>query len=78
MIESVRAGQLTASAKPDPFQQCALSHLPKHKNLDGTLLDPQIAAVELINVLRPTLAIGRYITFAALALHEHPEIAQTN
>ncbi|KPQ36449.1 MAG: fatty-acid peroxygenase [Phormidesmis priestleyi Ana] len=74
LIESVRAGQLTASANRP--SNSALLVIAEHKNLDGTLLDPQIAAVELINVLRPTLAIGRYITFAALALHEHPEIAQ--
>lgn len=44
-----------------------------HRNLDGNLLDKHIAAVELLNVLRPTVAIARYIVFAALALHEHPE-----
>ena len=32
-----------------------------------------MAAVELLNVLRPTVAIARFVTFAALALHEHPE-----
>jgi len=36
---------------------------------DGELLAPRVAAVELINVLRPTVAIDRYITFAALSLH---------
>jgi len=36
-------------------------------------LDDQIAAIELINVIRPIVAISTFITFAALALHEHPE-----
>jgi hypothetical protein len=27
------------------------------------------AAVELINVLRPTMPVARFVTFAALALH---------
>ncbi|MGL5794770.1 MAG: cytochrome P450 [Waterburya sp.] len=40
------------------------------------MLDKHTAAVELINILRPTVAIARYITFAALALHEHPECRQ--
>jgi fatty-acid peroxygenase len=31
------------------------------------------AAVELLNVLRPTVAVAWLGTFAALALHEHPE-----
>lgn len=44
-----------------------------HRDLNGALLDPKIAAVELINVLRPTVAVARYVTFAALALHEYPE-----
>jgi fatty-acid peroxygenase len=29
--------------------------------------------VELLNLLRPTVAVSVFITFAALALHEHPE-----
>jgi fatty-acid peroxygenase len=31
-----------------------------------------VAAVELLNVLRPTVAGALYVTFAALALHQHP------
>ncbi|WP_181705563.1 cytochrome P450 [Chthonobacter rhizosphaerae] len=41
---------------------------------DGRPLDLEVAAVELINILRPTVAVDRYIVFAALALHHHPEI----
>jgi len=40
---------------------------------DGGPLDARTAAVELINVLRPTVAVSWYIAFAALALHQHPE-----
>ncbi|HIK14100.1 MAG TPA: cytochrome P450 [Leptolyngbyaceae cyanobacterium M33_DOE_097] len=39
----------------------------------GELLDQHAAAVDLINVLRPVVAIAQYITFAALALYQHPE-----
>lgn len=42
----------------------------------GELLDSAVAAVELLNVLRPTVAVARYVTFAALALHEHPQAAR--
>ena len=35
-------------------------------------LDPRTAAIELLNVIRPTVAVARYITFCALALHEFP------
>jgi cytochrome P450 len=40
------------------------------------VLGEEDAAVELINVLRPTVAVARFITFAALALHEHPGARQ--
>lgn len=52
------------------------SMLAHHREPDGRLLDPDAAAVELINLIRPTVAVARFITFAALALHEHPEAAQ--
>jgi fatty-acid peroxygenase len=44
-----------------------------YKSPSGQLLDRHAAAVDLLNVLRPTVAIGRYLIFAALALHQHPE-----
>src|SRR5215203_269312 len=47
-----------------------------HRDLDGELLDTEVAAVELINALWPTVAVARLVTFAALALHEHPMCVQ--
>ncbi len=43
-----------------------------HRDPYGNLLDPGVAAVELINILRPTVAVARYVAFAAVALHEFP------
>ncbi|MYZ49743.1 cytochrome P450 [Propylenella binzhouense] len=43
-----------------------------HRDLDGRLLDPEVAAVELLNVLRPTVAVGRFVVWSALALHQQP------
>ncbi|CAO4167464.1 Cytochrome [Methylorubrum aminovorans] len=45
----------------------------EHRGVDGRLLDVKVAAVELINVLRPTVANARYIVFSAMALHDHPD-----
>jgi fatty-acid peroxygenase len=45
--------------------------ITQHRDADGRLLDERVAAVELINILRPTVAVARYVTFAALALHQH-------
>ncbi|HET7371495.1 MAG TPA: cytochrome P450 [Gammaproteobacteria bacterium] len=53
-------------------EETALSTIAHYRNRDGTLLDVKAAAVELVNVLRPTVAVARFITFVALALHEHP------
>lgn len=62
LIEQVRAGQLTVP------EECALFAVAQHRDLDGNLLDQNIAAVDLLNVLRPTVAIARYATFAVLSL----------
>ena len=66
VIARARSGELA----PPPGS--ALHTIAWHREADGALLDAAVAAVELLNVLRPTVAIDRYITFAALALHEHP------
>jgi fatty-acid peroxygenase len=59
---------------PACFRRTALLQIIAHfQDVDGRKLSPQTAAVELINVLRPTVAVARFITFAAVALHHHPE-----
>jgi len=50
-----------------------LERLAAMRGNDGEILPPEVAAVELLNVLRPIVAIGRFIVFGALALHRHPE-----
>ncbi|PLT33604.1 cytochrome P450 [Bacillus sp. V5-8f] len=67
VIEDVRAGKLMAS------EGSALHAMAFHKQLDGSQLDSQMASMELINVLRPIVAIATFITFTALALYEHPQ-----
>jgi fatty-acid peroxygenase len=66
VIGQIRDGRLLAP-----------QHTPAHavafyKEIDGQPLDTKLAAVELINLIRPIVAISWYITFAALALHEYP------
>jgi fatty-acid peroxygenase len=38
----------------------------------GKLLDIQVATVELINILRPVVAIANYVVFAAMSMHQNP------
>ncbi len=66
LIRRVRSRSLV------PAENCGLYIISWHRDQHGELLNEHDAAVELLNVLRPTVAIGRFITFAALALHEYP------
>lgn len=66
IVQKVRMGQV------QPRTGSVLERIASHRNLDGQRLDPVTAGVELLNVLRPIVAVSVFITFAALALHEHP------
>jgi fatty-acid peroxygenase len=47
---------------------CPLERIAKFTTADGGLLPVRVAAVELINVLRPTVAVAYFVAFAAHAL----------
>lgn len=57
-------------ATPTPLGRIA------HHREDGELLSERVAAVELLNVLRPTAAVAHYLVFAAWALHKRPELRE--
>jgi fatty-acid peroxygenase len=65
-IAAIRAGSL------DVPEHSAAAIIADHRDLDGKLLDVKVAAVELLNVLRPTVAVARFIVFAAVQLEQHP------
>src|SRR5690606_31664473 len=44
----------------------------RHRDVDGALLNPRMAAFELLNVLRATVAVSWWVTFAAHALYRWP------
>jgi fatty-acid peroxygenase len=67
VIEDVRGGRLEAPAH-SPLQL-----ISSHGDTDGNLLGSEVAAVELINLLRPVVAIDRFVVFIAMALHAEPE-----
>lgn len=56
-----------------PPEHSALHTFSWHRDLNGKLLEPATAAVEVINILRPIVAISIYISFMALALHHFPD-----
>jgi fatty-acid peroxygenase len=69
LVEDIRHGRI---AVPDGT---ALSAIARLTHVDGSLLHPEICAVELINMLRPIAAISRYIVYVALALEQNPDWA---
>jgi fatty-acid peroxygenase len=66
LVTAVRRGEI------DPDPRSALAVMARLRGTGNDLLDARTAAVEVINVIRPTVAIAWYIAFAALALHENP------
>lgn len=64
---------LVREGEVNPEEGTALYTFAWHRNLEGNLLDSEIAAVEVINILRPIVAIAVYINFSALAVHHYPE-----
>lgn len=59
--------------KLSPDENTALYQFSWHRDLDGNLLPSPIVAVEILNILRPIVAISIYICYVVLALHHHPE-----
>lgn len=66
LVEQVRDGRLDAGPAT------TLRVFAELTDENGERLPARIAAVEILNVLRPMVAIARFITFAAVALAEHP------
>jgi fatty-acid peroxygenase len=69
LIKKVRKSKLIAA------DGSALKVVAFYKDESGGILTNRLAAIELINILRPTVAISWYVVFAALALHSYPQIA---
>lgn len=66
-VEDARAG--VRPARPGSV----LDVVSAHRGLDGSVLPARTAAVEIVNVLRPTVAVCWFVAFAAHALAAWPE-----
>ncbi|MGZ9928773.1 cytochrome P450 [Streptomyces sp. NC-S4] len=73
LIADVRRGTAT---RPSGRGSDVLEAVAGHRDADGSPLDLRTAAVELLNVLRPTVAITWFATFAAHALHRFPAVRE--
>ena len=67
VIHRVRTGEIETRAD-SPVRIIAF-----HRELNGEPIELNAAAVELINVLRASVAVARYVVYGALMLHEKPE-----
>lgn len=67
LIMAVRLGEL------ETVEGTALHEWAWHRDETGVLLSPRLAGIELQNVLRPMIAVARFVAYAAKRLHEHPE-----
>lgn len=56
-----------------PKENTALYRFSWHRDEHGNLLPSTIVAVEILNILRPIVAITIYICYVALGLHHYPE-----
>ncbi|MGW8986014.1 cytochrome P450 [Streptomyces parvus] len=66
-VAGIRDGSKDAAAGS------VLEAVATHRDADGQRLDPYTAAVEILNVIRPTVAVAWFLTFGAHALHRWPE-----
>ncbi|RLK23895.1 fatty-acid peroxygenase [Micromonospora sp. M71_S20] len=67
LVEQVRVGAVTAPAGS------VLDAVAGYRHRDGQLMDAKLAAVELLNIIRPTVAVSWFVAFTAHALHRWPE-----
>ncbi|TFV93752.1 cytochrome P450 [Blastococcus sp. CT_GayMR20] len=66
-VEEVRAGTATVE------EGSAVDVVARHRDAGGELLEPRVAAVELLNVVRPTTAVSWFVAFTGHALIRWPE-----
>lgn len=62
--------------QPRALEGSALRIMANALDEQGGLLPPRTAAVELLNVLRPTVAVASYVAFAAVALQQNPALRE--
>lgn len=67
LVRDVRSGTATVPAGS------AVEVVAEHLDADGRRLDPQVAAVELLNIIRPTVAVSWFVAFSGHALIRWPE-----
>src|SRR5215218_6165954 len=68
LIRDVRSGAATVP------EGSAVAVIADHRDADGTQLDSRVAAVELLNIIRPTTAISWFMAFSGHAVIRWPHV----
>lgn len=71
--EKIEAIRQASPVMSDESQMTPAGIIAFHRDLQGQLLPVEVAAVELLNILRPTVAVAVFITLGAHAMHQFPE-----
>ncbi|MCF6509764.1 cytochrome P450 [Blastococcus sp. MG754426] len=66
LVRDVRSGQAEVE------EGSAVDVVSRHRDADGTQLPADVAAVELLNVIRPTTAVAWFVAFSGHALIRWP------
>jgi fatty-acid peroxygenase len=66
VIEAVRRGRHPADS------DAPLAAVAHHRDEDGQVLPLRVAAVEMLNLIRPVVAVAWFVTFGADAMHHSP------
>ncbi|WP_200207921.1 cytochrome P450 [Micromonospora coerulea] len=53
-------------------EESAVAAVARHRDADGWPLDPRTGAVEVLNIVRPTVAVTWFVAFTGHALHRWP------
>jgi fatty-acid peroxygenase len=67
LVEDIRKG------KSKTYEGSPLQVISQFRDHDGKLLSKHVASVEILNLLRPTVAVSLYLVFSCHALHLHPQ-----
>jgi fatty-acid peroxygenase len=67
LVRDVRSGAVTVP------EDSAVAVVAGHRDADGEQLDARVAAVELLNIVRPTTAVAWFMAFSGHALIRWPE-----
>ncbi|NEK57094.1 cytochrome P450 [Geodermatophilus sabuli] len=67
LVEEVREGTAAVPAGS------VVDVVARHRDADGERLEPRVAAVEVLNVVRPTVAVSWFVAFSGHALARWPQ-----